>query len=333
MTDNADLGEALQRDQLTPGATKAEGDENQDADDQTDERDKSNAEDGQTGKDDEQDGHETGDEQPDAETESGKEKQPDPEEQRKELQERLLEQEKPLSEARAALKQDWEDLEQSHNFVLAQFKKPVPLNGQPAYMTSDEEFEAAETAILDLPEDYRTEDGQTKAGFMRLLSQARKERREYLKKTEGMVPQFLKMKEERTKRTLADIEEIKKAYKEITPEYEKEFDAIEAALIKKFEANPLMMERFIWSGIRDKFRFTDRLLEETGIKQRVEKEVTAKTRPNLAATVGAGKGKHSTPAGSSKRIFTRAEIKAMNPAQYEKMEREIDKALMEGRIK
>lgn len=253
----------------------------------------------------------------------------DPEVSRQEIQERLLEQDKALEDSRITLKQDWEDLEAAHEQIKTSFANPVPLNGKPAFLATDEEFEAAEDSVLEMPDsDTR------KPSFIAAIKQARVERREYQKRAQALTPQFNKVYAERSKRTMEDVGVIKDALKEISPEYEKHFNEIENLLHEEFKANPVKLERFMWGGIRDKYRFIDRLLETSGLKGRVEKIENAKTRPNLTAPVGVGKGKRSTPTGtSSKREFTRKEIDAMSLDEYNRLEPEIEKALMEGRIK
>src|SRR3982750_2242971 len=248
----------------------------------------------------------------------------DPEAQREEIQERLVKEDKKLKDERETIKQDWEDIEKAHERIKDGIKNPVPLNGKPAYLATDEEFEAAEDAIIDSGDKE----------LLTLLKRARTERREYFKKTAVLSPKFQKVQEARTKRTLEDVKQIKTALKEISPEYEQHFNEIETLLKEEFEANPVKLERFVWGGIRDKFRFIDRLLIDSGLNQRVAREMDAKNRPNLAGPVGAGKAKRGTPTGNStKKIYTRAEIKAMSPAEYERREKEIDKAMVEGRIK
>ncbi len=270
-----------------------------------------------------QENDEDGSEPSDEETEGEEPKTA--EDQRKEIQERLLEQDKALEDTRANIKQDWQDIEESHKAVERSFSNPVPLNGKPAFLATDEEFEAAEDAILD----------SGNADMIALLRQARKERREYQKKVQALAPRFNKVSEQRIKQTLADIEQVKSALADISPEYKQHFKELETLMEEEFKANPAKMERFVWSGVRDKFRFIDRLLDDSGIKQRVESEINAKTRPNLAMPGGAGKGKKSTPAGSSsKKIYTRAEVKQLTKSGLtDEMEKELDRALAEGRIK
>lgn len=278
----------------------------------------------EAGQDDEQDGHGASDEQADSEGEE--QESPDPEAQREEIQERLIDHDKKAEIVRANLKEDWDDIERSHEAIKKQFVNPVPLNGKPAFLATDEEFEAAEDAIL--------ESGDR--DLLLALKQARAERREYLKKAQALAPKFQKVQAERTKQTLADVERIKEALTEISPEYKQHFNQIETLLQEEFEANPAKLERFVWGGIRDKFRLIDRLLDESGIKQRVEKEINAKNRPNLAAPVSAGKGKRGTPTGNNKRIYTRAEIAALTKGGRhlpDHLEKELDRALLEGRIK
>lgn len=305
----ADLGDAPQKEALTLESQAGAEDTELENEDDLDEK---------TGEDDEQTGSETSD----AEADEGAEA--DPEAARKEAQERLIEQEKELQPVRAAIKEDWDDIEAAHEQIKKGIHNPIPLNGKPAYLATDEEFEAAEDAIL--------ESGDK--GLLAALKQARQERREYLKKAQALAPKFQKVQQERTKRTLEDVSKIKDALKEINPEYEKHFSDIETLLQEEFEANPAKLERFVWGGIQDKYRMIDRLLESSGIKGRVEKDLNAKTRPNLAAPVGAGKGKRGTPTGTQKRIYTRQEVRELTKKGLsDQLEKELDKAMTEGRIK
>lgn len=314
-----DLGKIPQKGQEKPKDELLE-DKDADQDETVEEKDDEDAGDEETA--DETDADGSGDGNGDEESEN--ETETDPEAQREEIQERLTKEDKKLKEERTSLKQEWEDIEAAHERIKDGIKNPVPLNGKPAYLATEEEFEAAEDAILDSGDKE----------LLALLKRAKTERREYFKRTAALSVKFQKVQEQRTKRTMEDVRHIKDALKEISPEYEKHFNEIETLLKEEFEANPVKLERFVWGGIRDKFRFIDRLLTDSGIKQRVEREIDKKTRPNLAGPGGAGKAKRGTPAGnSSKRIYTRAEIKAMSPAEYERREQEIDKAMIEGRIK
>ena len=271
-----------------------------------------------TGEEDEEDDAGDGPESDDeAEPEGEEPEEPEaPEAQRKEIQERLLERDRELEDTRANLKDDWDDLTADSH----EFSDPILLNGKAAYLVSDKEFDAITDSI----------EAEGDADRLKLLRKAKAERRAYLR----VKPRLEKVHRERTKVMMEDIAQIKQAYIEISPEYEKHFDDVDRILADKFEESPARLERFIWGGIRDKFRLIDRVIDESGIKAKVEKEIGKKEKPGLSVVTGTGKGKRGTPAAkSAKPVFTRAQIAKMSDAEYEHREKEIDKAMLEGRIR
>ena len=79
-------------------------------------------------------------------------------------------------------------------------------------------------------------------------------------------------------------------------------------------------------------RAIDLYKQDKGIQSPVVEETRTPRQPNqdaanLVPTRSAGA---NTP--PDKKIWTRAEIKAMTPAQYDKFEQEIDQAIVEGRV-
>jgi len=311
MGNQTDLGDVTQKETLSL-------DENQAEETKVAETEKETANE-EAGKNAEDTGSGDGNE-PEAEAEQPAEI--DPETKRVEAQKALDDQESALRESREGLKEDWQDVLASHEQVVNSFKNPIPLNGKPAFLATDEEFRRIQKEII------KSRDPQ----LLDALDQAIEEREAYKAKCAKLQPKFEKLDAERTKRTLADVEKIKDALVSISPEYKSYFGELEEAIKEEFEANPAKLERFVWGGLRDKYRFIDRVLEQTGIKDRVEKEIRKNDRKNLAAPVGAGT-KKSTPTGKTDTTFTRAQIKAMSVSEYEKNEAAITKAMMAGRIK
>jgi hypothetical protein len=241
----------------------------------------------------------------------------------KPLEERLLEQDALDSRSRQEINKDLDDIKTASDRIENSIKNPIPLNGKPAYLASDTEFEKAEDAIL--------ESGDPE--LLSALKVARQQRREYQKQIQSLVPQAQMLAKRQQEVALSNVEKIKSALAEINPTYKQYFTQIENGFGEEIKTNPLKGERFLRGGIQDQFRMIDRFLESSGIKQRVESEARANNRPNLAAPVSAGKGKRSnTPTGNAK-VYTRAEIAKMSTAEYERQEKDIDKAMIEGRIK
>lgn len=241
------------------------------------------------------------------------------------IQSEFEEYDKKTQDSLQTLKDEWKDTESNYSYIEQKIKNPILAHGRPAFLMPEDEFEKLEDSILDSGDKEK----------IQALRQARKERREYQKELAQLAPRAERINKKREKQNTEEIQKIKEAYKSLNPAYENYFQEMEQGLVDEFKANPAKLERFVWGGLRDKSRMIDQFLEDSGIKAKVEKESQANNRPNLAVPVGAGKGKRNTPPGKSKkRVYTRQEISVLTKnGLSDELEKEIDQAMMEGRIK
>lgn len=243
--------------------------------------------------------------------------------QKKELQERLADADREREELRQQVKLDKQEYEQLVDEARSSIPNPIMIGNKPAYLATDEEFAEIEDRILE---------GKDPA-FLDSLKQAKKERREYLKAIMPLNEQYANAMKDQSKLWQDEWKQVQEAFLEISPKYAEYIPDLEERLQKDIKANKAKLERLLLGGVREKFRYIDRLTEELGIKAKIEQELNRLDRPNLAAPVGAGKGKRTTPTGQRKPAFTREQIEKMSPAEYDRLEKEIDRALAEGRIK
>lgn len=291
---------------------------------ETDEEDETERPDGD-------DDGESEDEEPEGEESEDEESEDEEPEGEIELQELIEAHDKNLKNQRRELRKEWRSLDKRKSSIedfihIFESNEKNPKNpkgilfdGEPSYLIPDKVFEDRADEIEILGD----------SDLKKALIDARKERRAY-KEYKALIIDFKKNFDALNKIYLKDVKLIEKTLLKSSPAYKSHWDSIGKAINDKLQNDPDFNEEFTWANARERMDIIAEIIEDLGINKKIKKTKEVKKGVKQSVTTKARRG---TPNARKAPIFTREQIAKMSMAEYERREKEIDKAYLENRVR